>query len=219
MRLRVPTILGVASALMLALAILGSLALSPGFSYYYNTLSALGNTDTNGSAASVFNVGLGLAGLLMLAFAALVSYRTRDHKVLVWTVPLAVTAIALAMVGVFPENTPGSIHRVDSGLLFLMVSVTMLAHGSLSLALGARRAGSMSLVFGLFNAFIWVTTWPWSGTVNQWSVWPWPEVAIQELLTAGMLAAWLVIVALQETAVPRSQPPAHRRPEQARPAS
>ena len=207
MRLRVLTILGVASALTLGLAILASLALSPWFSYYNTSLSELGNTQTNGSVAFVFDVGLGLAGLLMLAFAVLVSSRTPDHRVLVWTVPLAVTAIAFAMVGLFPENTPGSIHRVVSGVLFLMVSVTMLAYGFLSWALGSRRVGSMALVFGLFNAFIWVTTWPWSGVVNQWSVWPWPEVAIQELLTAGMLATWLIIVALKMTGSPQSQPP------------
>ena len=207
MRSRVPTVLGVASALTLGLAILASLALSPWFSYYNTSLSELGNTQTNGSVAFVFDVGLGLAGLLMLAFALLVSFRTPDHRVLVWTVPLAVTAIAFAMVGLFPENTPGSIHRVVSGVLFLMVSITLLAYGLLSLALSSRRVGSIALVFGLLNAFIWVTTWPWSGVVNQWSVWPWPEVAIQELLTAGMLATWLIIVALKMTGSPQSQPP------------
>lgn len=207
MRLRALTILGVASALTLGLAILASLALSPWFSYNNTSLSELGNTQTNGSVAFVFDVGLGLAGLLMLAFAVLVSSRTPDHRVLVWTVPLAVTAIALAMVGVFPENTPGSVHRVVSGVLFLMISITMLTYGFLSWALGSRRVGSMALVFGLLDAFIWVTTWPWSGVVNQWSVWPWPEVAIQELLTAGMLATWLIIVALRLTGFPQSQPP------------
>ena len=196
MRLRVLTILGGASALALVLAILASLALSPWFSYYNTSLSELGNTQTNGNVALVFDVGLALAGLLMLAFAVLVSSRTPDHRAFVWTVPLAVTAIDLAMVGVFPENTPGSVHRVVSAVLFLMISVTMLAHGFLSLALGPRRVGSIALALGLFNAFIWVTTWPWSGVVNPWSVWPWPEVAIQELMTAGMLTVWLVIVAL-----------------------
>lgn len=178
--LRGLTVLGVVSALTLDLVILASIALSPWFSYYNTSLSELGNTLSNGMVAFVFDVGLGLAGLLMLAFAVLVSSRTQDHRVLVWTVPLAVTAIDLAMVGVFPENTPGSVHREVSGVLFLMISTTMLAHGFLSWALGSRRVGSIALVFGLFNALIWVTTWPWSGVVNQWSVWPWPEVAIQE---------------------------------------
>jgi hypothetical protein len=78
-----------------------------------------------------------------------------------------------------------------------MIAITMLAYGFLSWSHGFPRVGSIALFFGLFTAFIWVTTWPCSGVLNQWSVWPWPEVAIQELLTAGMLPTWLVIVALK----------------------
>jgi hypothetical membrane protein len=209
MCLRGLTILGVASALTLDVVILTAIALSPWFDFYDNELSDLGNTQTNGTVAFVFDVGLVVAGLLMFAFAALISYRTRHRRVLVWTIPLAVTAVDLAMVGVFPENVPGSIHRVVSGVLFLMITVTMLAYGSLSQALGSRRVGSIALAFGLFNAFIWVTTWPWSGVVNQWSIWPWGGVSIQESLTAAMLSAWLVVVALEMTGSPRSRPPTH----------
>jgi hypothetical membrane protein len=209
MRLRGLTILGVASALTLDLVILAAIALSPWFSFSNNELSDLGNTQTNGTAAFVFDVGLVVAGLLMFAFAALISYRTRDHTVLVWTIPLAVVAADLAMVGVFPENVPGSIHRLVSGVLFLMITVTLLAYGSLSRAPGARRVGSIALVFGVFNAFIWVTTWPWSGVVNQWSVWPWGGVSIQESLTAAMLTTWLIIVALKMAGSAGSRPPTY----------
>jgi hypothetical membrane protein len=204
MGLRGLALLGVASAFTLDLAILAAIAFSPWFNFYNNELSDLGNTQTNGTVAYVFDVGLVVAGLLMFAFAALISYRTQGHTVLVWTLPLAVTALDLAMVGAFPENVPGSIHRVVSGVLFLMITMTLLAYGSLSRALGSRRVRSIALVFGLFNAFIWVTTWPWSGVVNQWSVWPWSGVAIQESLTAAMLTTWLIVVALRTTA--RSRP-------------
>ena len=132
----------------------------------------------------------------MFAFAVVLSYRGRYRRVLLWTVPLAITAVDLALIGLFPENVPGAVHRVVSAVLFLMVSVTMFAHGWVSWALGSRRIGLVALGFGVLNAFIWVTTWPWSGTVNQWSVWPWTGVAIQEVLTAIMLTAWLVLVAL-----------------------
>jgi hypothetical protein len=94
-------------------------------------------------------------------------------------------------------------------MLFLIIAITMLSYGFSSWSLGSPRAGLVALVFGAFNAFIWVTTWPWSGIVNQWSVWPWGEVAIQESLTAAMLSAWLVIVALKLTGLPHSQPPAY----------
>jgi hypothetical membrane protein len=203
MRLRVLTTLGVVSALTLDLAIGASIALSPWFNFYNNELSDLGNTSSNGMVGFGFDAGLGLAGLLMFAFAALISYLARGYRVLVWTIPLLVTAVALAMVGVFPENVPGSAHRVFSGLVFLMIAITLLAYGLLSL--GSRLVRSMALVFGLTTAFVWVTTWPWSGVVNQWSVWPWGGVAIQESLTAAMLTSWLVIVALKPPVYLRSE--------------
>ncbi len=198
--------LGVASALALDLAILGSIARSPWFDFYDNELSDLGNTGSNGTVGFGFDAGLGLAGLLMFAFAALITYQTRDHRVLIWTIPLAATAAALAMVGAFPEDVPGPVHRVSSGVLFLMIAVTLLAYGLFSRSLGSRRARSMALAFGLLTAFVWITTWPWSGVVNQWSVWPWDGVAIQESLTAAMLTTWLIIVAVRTTASARSEP-------------
>ena len=76
MRLRGLTILGVASALTLDVAILAAIALSPWFSFSNNELSDLGNTSSNGTAAFVFDAGLVLAGLLTVAFAALLSYKT-----------------------------------------------------------------------------------------------------------------------------------------------
>ena len=191
--------LGVISALTLDLAIVGSIALSPWFDIYNNELSDLGNTGSNGTVGFGFDAGLGLAGCLMFAFAVLIPYKTRDRRVLVWAIPLAVTAADLALVGVFPENFPGSIHRVVSGVLFLMIAVTLLSYGLFSRSLGSLRARSMAVVFGLVTAFVWITTWPWSGVVNQWAVWPWDGVAIQESLTAAMLTTWLVLVALKTT--------------------
>ena len=144
-----------------------------------------------------FDAGLGLAGLLMFAFAAALSHQVRDARVLFWTIPLASTAVALAMVGMFPESRPGPMHRIASGLLFLLIAVTLLAYGFSSRSISSRRARFMAMLFGLATTFIWVTTWPWSGVVNQWSVWPWGGVAIQESLTATMLTTWLVVVSVK----------------------
>jgi len=202
MRLRGLTILGVASALTLDVAILAAIALSPWFSFSNNELSDLGNTSSNGGASLLFDGGLVLAGLLMFAFAALIPYRSRHNRVLVWTIPLAVTAVDLALVGVFPENVPGPVHRVVSGVLFLMITITLISYGFSARLLGSPRVGSIALVFGFVTAFIWITTWPWSGVVNQWSVWPWGGVSIQESLTAAMFTTWLVIVALKMTGSP-----------------
>jgi hypothetical membrane protein len=88
-------------------------------------------------------------------------------------------------------------HRVASGVLFLLIAVTLLSHGLSSRSLSSRPTRWIAVIFGLITTFVWVTTWPWSGVVNQWSVWPWGGVAIQESLTAVMLTTWLVIVAMK----------------------
>jgi hypothetical membrane protein len=162
--------------------ILASIALSPWFNVYDNALSDLGNTVNNGQVGYVYNAGLILSGALVLAFALLLSKRSSDRRTLVWTVPLVVGACDLAMVGVFSENT-GHIHGVVSEIFFLMIVITMLAYSYVSWPLGSPRIGAIALAFGILSAFIWFYSWPWSG------------VAIQESVTSGMTAVWLLLVA------------------------
>jgi len=178
-RLRV---LGVVAALAAYPFILASIALSPWFNIYDNALSDLGNTVTNGRVGYVYDMGLVVAGALVLIFAVLLSNKSRDRRALVWTVPLMVAAYDLAMVGVFSENT-GHIHGVVSEIFFLMIVVAMLTYGYVSWPLGFPRIGAVALAFGILSAFIWFNDWPWSG------------VAIQESVTSGMTAVWLLLVA------------------------
>ena len=162
--------------------ILASLALSSWFNIYNNALSDLGNTVTNGWVGYVYDAGLIIAGALVLIFAVMLSSRSRDRRMVVWTAPLAVAAFDLAMVGVFSENT-GHIHGVVSEIFFLMIVVAMLAYSYVSWPLGSPRIGGVALAFGILSAFVWFNGWPWSG------------VAIQESVTSGMTAVWLLLVA------------------------
>lgn len=165
--------------------ILTSIALSPWFNLYNNALSDLGNTVTNGSVGYVYNAGLILTGVLVIAFAALLLRQNRNLKVAVWTAPLIFASFDLALVGIFSENT-GSVHGLVSEIFFLMIVVTMLAFSYVSWPLGHERIGAVALIFGILSAIIWFVKWPWSG------------VAIQESVTSGMTAVWLVLVALKE---------------------
>jgi hypothetical membrane protein len=175
-------VLGLVAALAAYPFILASVALSPWFNVYNNALSDLGNTVSNGSVGYVYDAGLVLAGVLIFAYAVLFSRKSSDHRVLVWSVPLMLAAGDLAMVGVFSENT-GHIHGVVSEVFFLMIVVTMLAYSYVSWPLGSPRIGAIALVFGVLSAIIWFVTWPWSG------------VAIQESVTSGMTAVWLILIA------------------------
>jgi hypothetical membrane protein len=174
--------LGVVAALAAYPFILASIALSPWFNVYNNALSDLGNRATNGSAAYVYDVGLVVAGGLVLAFAVLLSRASRDRRALVWTAPLAIAAFDLALVGVFSENM-GSIHGTVSEIFFLMIVVAMLCYSYVSWPLGSPRIGAVALAFGVLSAFVWFNGWPWSG------------IAIQESVTSGMTAVWLLLVA------------------------
>jgi hypothetical membrane protein len=112
----------------------------------------------------------------------LLSRQAQDRRTLVWTLPLVVSAADLAMVGVFSESF-GHIHGVVSEIFFLMIVVTLLAYSYVSWPLGSPRIGAVALVFGILSAVIWFVGWPWTG------------VAIQESVTSGMTAVWLLLVA------------------------
>ena len=175
-------VLGVVAALAAYPFILASIALSPWFNVYNNALSDLGNTVSNGAVGYVYDAGLVVAGAMVFAFSAVLSRESRDKRTMVWTVPLMVAAVDLAMVGVFSENT-GHIHGVVSEVFFLMIVVTMLAYSYVSWPLESPRIGAVALVFGILSALVWFISWPWNG------------VAIQEAATSGMTAVWLILVA------------------------
>jgi len=175
-------ILGVAAALAAYPFILASIALSPWFNLYNNALSDLGNTVSHGQVGYVYDFGLVLAGALCVSFAVLLSRESSSRLVLVWTVPFTISSVDLALVGVFSENA-GPIHGTVSEVFFLMIVVTMLAYGYVSWPLGSPLIGAVALVFGILSAIIWFVSWPWSG------------VAIQEAVTSGMTAVFLLLVA------------------------
>lgn len=95
-----------------------------------------------------------------------------------------IASFDLALVGVFSENT-GSIHGVVSEVFFVMMVITMLAFSYVSWPLGSPRIGAVALIFGILSSFIWFIKWPW------------PGVAIQESITSGMTAIWLLLVAFK----------------------
>ncbi len=176
--------LGVVGALAAYPFILAAEALSPWFNIFDNDLSDLGNIAFNGEVAYVFNAGLVVSGALLLAFAVQLSRQAHDRRELVWTAPFAVSSLDLAFVGVLSEDA-GVVHWDVSVVFFTMTAVTMLAYSYVSWPLGAPRVGALALVFGILSVAIWFVEWPWTG------------VAIQETVTSGMSAIWLILVALR----------------------
>ena len=95
--------------------------------------------------------------------------------------PLTATGIDLALIGFFPENA-GRIHGLASTIFFALIAITMLIYSYSSWALGSPHVGALALALGIACPIIWFVEWPWRG------------VAIQETITATMMAIWLVLV-------------------------
>ena len=154
---------------------------SPWFNLFDNAISDLGNLNLNAPVAYIFNAGIMLSGLFVAAFAIVISSGHHHWKYMIWTVPLTITGISLALVGIFPIDT-GMTHGLVSVAFFVMMIITMLVYGFSSWVLGSPRIGVIAFAFGVSSALIWSATWPWDG------------VAIQEALTTSMASSWLVII-------------------------
>ncbi len=161
-----------------------SIAISSWFSFYKNALSDLGNVALHMSTAWVFNIGLILAGLLVVSFAILVSVPRFSWKYLIWTAPLGSSGTALVLIGLIPENA-GKLHGVVSTLFFVLAGITLLLYSYASWPLGSPRVGALALTFGIAFPIVWLFNWPWQG------------VAIQEASTSAMAGLWLITVSLR----------------------
>ena len=182
--MRLYRVIGIFGATVAYLFIAVSIAVSPWFNFYDNALSDLGNTALHGSTAWIFNTGLILSGLFEASFAILISRQRPSWKYLIWTVPLSVAGVDLAMVGFFPENA-GRIHLLVSVILFASMSITMFIYSYVSWTLGTPVIGAVALTFGMASAIVWFVQWPWKG------------VAIQETLTSAMASILLILICLK----------------------
>jgi len=182
--MRAYKVLGILGATIAYLFIGISILISPWFNFYDNALSDLGNTALHSSTAWIFNLGLILSGFFEVSFAILMSQQRFPWKYLIWTVPLSLAGIDLAMIGFFPENM-GRIHLVVSIIFFMLTILTMFIYSYASWPLGSPAIGAVALVFGIASAAVWFVSWPWRG------------VAIQETLTSTMAAFWLISMCLR----------------------
>lgn len=166
-----------------------AIAISPWFSWFNNALSDLGNSSAPRNIASgaywLFNSGLIVAGALTLLFSVELSRNTKySWKYMVWTVPLAVASVDLALIGVFNESF-GNIHLIVSVIFFFFTALTLFLYSYVSFPMGTPSTGAVALVFGILCASIWVVRWSWNG------------VAIQETVTSASSAAIVILVAIR----------------------
>jgi len=119
---RVYALFGVFGPLLLYVSILLSLVLSPWFSWESNALSDLGHAVTR-DAAPIFNLGLLLAGFLMMIYALTVFQKHAKYS----SFCLLVSTFLVQLLAVFNE-VYGSLHYVVAVPHFVMLSLTSIVY-------------------------------------------------------------------------------------------
>lgn len=155
----------------------------PPFSWTDNALSDLG--VQSGITAPVFNIGLIVSGVLALIFASSLHVFLQAKALgTVGTAIFVVDTLALAAIGVFPENVKPT-HYIVSVMFFLLYPLAMLVITAALLLVGRKRMGLFTLLTALAAAATWIFHW----TVGFGS-----NVAIPETLSAIVASLWAMVV-------------------------
>jgi len=122
MNKRVCALLGIVGPLIAYISIGVSIALSPWFSWEKSALSDLGHA-VRSQAAPIFNLGLLLAGFLIMVYVITVFKRHAKYT----SIFLIMSALSLQLVATFDE-VYGFPHVAVSVLLFLSLGVASLTY-------------------------------------------------------------------------------------------
>jgi hypothetical membrane protein len=177
---------GIVAPIIALTCILLAINYAPQFSWTDSALSDLG--VAKGIAAPLFNHGLVAGGVVALVFTAGL-FRYLSNKTLdkAGTFFLALTALALVSIGIFPENVKPT-HYYVSVAFFVLFPVSMLIHTVAFLLSNKKR-------MSLFTLFVAITAAaPWILYFTTHFV---EGVAIPETVSAVSASAWLIVLGLK----------------------
>lgn len=172
---KIAGVCGITSQLVGLTALLVAISGSPWFSWTESHISVLG---VEGSAATLFNTGLILTGLLSLIFAiglrkSLPSNRLGQSGM----VSLILGSMAISIMGVFPR-TIDLPHDSASIAFFVFVTLALLLVGVAAITVSQMRRGLLSLMASVLMITLLLAPWPWSGSAIPqllsclpWSLW------------------------------------------------
>lgn len=153
-----------------------AIAHAPWFRFTEHDLSMLG---VNGWASGFFNWGLGLTGLLSLAYAAGCA-RQWSRLLLLQRfaiLSLALGSIGLALVGFVPR-TYSLPHKIASGVFFIFIPLAIFMMALASFKSARRSWGIFGLAIAALMVGLKLAPWPWTGaSISQllaslpWWVW------------------------------------------------
>jgi hypothetical membrane protein len=181
---------------LIALATIAiSILLAPGFDWFLNALSDLGNYDTfflspyKLVSAITFNSGLIVTGILMLVYAIWFLRWTDDIPTKLGILPLVISLLFLISIGIFSENF-GELHYWVSVGFFLTFPFSMWITGIVWLRFrDLRWFCVISLLLPFLSVFMW------ADYLLGTSIW---QQAVPEIITAFSAIVWLWIINLMQ---------------------
>ena len=171
---RVYALFGVFGPLLVYVSILLSLVLSPWFSWESNALSDLGHAVTS-DAAPIFNLGLLLAGFLMMIYALTVFQKHAKYS----SFCLLVSTFLVQLLAVFNE-VYGSLHYVVAVPHFVMLSLT-------SIVYTVEKRSAVALVTFSISMFSWLLY-----TLDIFNI----GIAVPETVSK-LVVAWIMYSAIR----------------------
>ena len=175
MNKRVYALLGIIGPLIAYVSIGASIALSPGFSWEKSALSDLGHA-VKSQAAPIFNLGLLLAGFLIMVYAITVFKRHAKYT----SIFLGMSALSLQLVATFDEVYV-FLHVVVSVMLFLSI-------GAASLTYAIERKSYLAAATFMIGLISWVLF-----GMKTYSL----GVAVPETISTVMAVSWMIYSAIR----------------------
>jgi hypothetical membrane protein len=171
----------------LGLMLLATL-LSPSFAWTVNALSNLGaETDVATSLTIwVFNGGLLTGGVAGVAFAAALWLGSEHVVERIGAVVYGVAVLAMAGVGVFPQDR--SLHFPMAAGFYLLFTVAFWCYGTGNVFGGEVRRGAATIALGVGHLAMWVA---WVQIVGLGG----GGLAIPEIVGALVFGGWTVATA------------------------
>ncbi|MFC4356702.1 DUF998 domain-containing protein [Halobium salinum] len=168
---------GFAAPLVTLSAILAATLVSPTFAWGSSALSDLGVAP---ATALLFNGGLVVGGLLALPYTAVLWDADPEPLSRAAAASLALAAVAMGLVGVFPSDQP--LHVPVAVAFFLLLTVTMVLDG---LARRDTTTGSVALRQAGVHVVVWV----------GWILGYVPGgLAVPEIVGAALFGVWVLLL-------------------------
>jgi hypothetical membrane protein len=158
----------------------------PPFSWTDNALSDLGVVE--GTTALVFNGGLIVSGILGLIFSmGVYGYLGKTALGKIGALLFALDTLALALIGIFPENVKPT-HYYVSVMFFMLFPIAMLVLAAAFIKKAEVKMGVFTFLVAAFASAVWIIHWTFGFGSN---------VAIPETLSALAAAAWAIVLGIK----------------------